>query len=84
MDVALTMDGSVSRDKHAIILYEPRSNVFIAMPGDARELFYLNDKVVLSATEIKAYDVISLGSSKLMFIPCCSDKFKWENVKAED
>lgn len=84
MDVAITGDSSISRDKHAIILYEPKSNVFLVQPGDAKELFYLNEKVVLTATEINAYDIISLGSSKLLFIPCCSDKFNWDSVKPEE
>lgn len=84
MDVALTGDSSISRDKHAIILYEPKGNVFLVQPGDAKELFYLNDKVVLTATEINAYDVISLGGTKLLFIPCCSDKFNWDSVRPAD
>ena len=84
MDIALTGDGSISRDKHAIILYEPRGNVFLVQPGDAKELFYLNDNVVLSATEINAYDVLSLGETKLLFVPCCSDKFNWNDVKKEE
>lgn len=84
MDVALTSDPSISRDKHAIILYEPKANMFLVQPGDAKELFYLNDKVVLAATEINAYDVLTLGESKLLFIPCCSDKFKWDSVKKEE
>lgn len=84
MDVALTDDSSISRERHAIILYEPRSNVFIVQPGDAKELFYLNDKVVLTATEISAYDTLSLGNTKLLFIPCCSDKFNWDSVKDEE
>lgn len=84
MDVALTGDGTVSRNKHAIILYEPKSNSFIVQPGDAKELFYLNDNVVLASTEIKAYDQISLGETKLLFIPCCSDKFNWDSVKKEE
>lgn len=85
MDVALTEDSSISREKHAIILYEPKSNIFLVQPGDAKELFYLNDKVVLTATEINAYDVLSLGETKLLFVPCCSDKFNWDSVKqAED
>lgn len=84
MNVALTGDASVSRDKHAIILYEPKGNMFIAQPGDAKELFYLNEKVVLTATEIAGYDVLSLGETKLMFIPCCSDKFNWDAVKPEE
>lgn len=84
MDVALTEDPSISREKHAIILYEPRANVFLVQPGDAKELFYLNDKVVLSATEIVAYDILSLGNTKLLFIPLCSDKFNWDDVKKEE
>ena len=84
MDIALTEDSSISREKHAIILYEPRGNVFLVQPGDAKELFYLNDKVVLTATEINAYDVLSLGNTKLLFVPCCSDKFNWDSVKPEE
>lgn len=83
MDICLKEDQSVSRDKHAIVLYEPKSNLFLVQPGDAKELFYLNDKVVLSATEINAYDVLTLGKTKLLFIPCCSDKFNWDSVKPE-
>lgn len=81
MDVVLSGDPGISRNKHAILLYEPRANMFLVQPGDAKELFYLNDKVVLGAAEINAYDVLSLGSSKLLFIPCCSDKFNWDSVK---
>lgn len=84
MDVALTGDSSISRQKHAIILYEPRSNIFLVQPGDAKELFYLNDKVVLTATEINAYDILSLGGTKLLFIPLCTDKFNWDSVKPEE
>ena len=84
MDVALGKDQAISREKHAIILYEPKSNVFLVQPGDAKELFYLNDKVVLTATEINAYDVLSLGNTKLLFIPCCSDKFNWDSAKKSE
>lgn len=81
MDVVLAGDASISRVRHAVVVYEPRGNVFLVQPGDAKELFYLNDKVVLSATEINAYDVLSLGKTDLLFIPCCSDKFNWDSVK---
>jgi hypothetical protein len=84
MDVVLSGDSSVSRDKHAILLYEPKSNLFLVQPGDSKELFYLNNDVVLSATQIQAYDVLSIGASKLLFIPCCSDKFNWDAVKLKE
>lgn len=84
MDVSLKDDETVSRDKHAIIVYEPKCNIFLVQPGSARELFYLNDEVVLSAKEIKAYDKILLGKTTLLFIPCCSDKFNWDSVNSKE
>lgn len=82
MDVALTGDTSVSREKHAVILYEPKNNIFIVQPGEARELCYLNDSVVLNSVEIKAYDVLQVGETKLMFVPFCqADKFNWDDVE---
>ena len=84
MDIVLK-DITVSRDKHAIIVYEPKGNKFLVQPGDAKELFYINDDVVLSAKEITANDVMTVGNTILMFIPCCSDKFNWDSVMpAED
>ena len=84
MDVVLSGDASVSRDRHAIVVYEPKSNIFLVQPGDSKELFYVNDEVVLSAQKIKGYDVLSVGDSKLLFIPCCSDRFNWDAVKNEE
>lgn len=84
MDVVLSGDSSVSRERHAILLYEPKSNMFLVQPGDSKELFYINNEVVLSATKIQAYDILSIGDSRLLFIPCCSEKFNWDLVKKED
>lgn len=83
MDISLSGDPSVSRKKHAIVVYEPKNNMFLMQPGESRELTYLNGQVVLSTTQLSAYDVIQVGSTKLMFVPCCSDKFKWDDVQKE-
>ena len=84
MDIVLAKDKMVSRDKHAIIVYEPKGNMFIIQAGESKELFYLNDKVVLSPTEIKPYDTIKIGSSKLLFVPFCSENFNWNDIKDEE
>lgn len=78
MDIVLAKDNSVSRDKHAIVLYEPKKREFLAQPGDSRSLFYLNDEVVLMTEKLKKGDVLTLGNTKLMFIPCCGPDFAWE------
>ena len=82
MDVALEGETSVSREGHAIVAYEPHQSIFIAQPGSASELFYLNGNVVLSAVQIKRNDRLQLGDVELMLIPCCDENFKWEK-KAE-
>ena len=84
MDVCLEGEPSVSRDRHAVIIYEPRGRVFIAQPGDSRELFYLNDKVVLDNEKLKPYDILSIGKVELMVIPFCTEKFAWEDLEKKD
>lgn len=79
MDVALVGDKSVSRQCHAIILYDPKSKMFLVQPGTSRELFYLNDRVVLGVEAVESNDVLSIGKTDLMFIPCCSPQFCWED-----
>ena len=78
-DVVLAKDKAVSREKHAIIVYEPRQRKFLVQPGDSRGLFYVNDNVVLGSEELKPYDVILVGKTQLAFIPFCGEKFGWEN-----
>ncbi len=78
MNISLSGDKAVSRDKHAILTYDPKSNSFMIQPGDSSELCYLNDEPVLIPAKLKANDRISLGESELMFVPFCSDVFTWE------
>ena len=84
MDISLKNEKTVSRDRHAIVLYEPKNNIFIAQPGDSKELFYVNGKVVLAAQEIKAYDEITVGEASLILIPCCNEKFNWGQAKVNE
>lgn len=79
-DVTLS-DKSVSREKHAILLYEPRRREFIVQPGDSRSLFYMNGEVVLNSSKIDAYDELMIGNTKLLFIPLCGEKFGWDDVE---
>ena len=79
MDIVLSKDSSVSREKHAIVVYEPQENIFILLGGESKELCYLNGQVVLSPQVLKIYDKIKLGTSVLMFVPLCSENFVWND-----
>lgn len=76
-DIIIKGDQSISREKHAIIVYDPKSGSFLAHPGTSSELFYINDKVILQATSINDRDIIVLGNTKLVFVPFCDDNFSW-------
>lgn len=82
MDIILRGDNSVSRAKHAVILYEPKRREFIAQAGESRELFYLNDEVVLNPVRLKQYDILTIGNTRLMFFPCCGENFSWDDLSS--
>lgn len=43
-----------------------------------RNLIKVNGRAVLQAVEIKNYDVISIGTTKLIFVGLCGQQFSWE------
>lgn len=78
MDVVLRGDPSISRNKHAIIIYEPKSRQFLLQPGESKELFYLDDKVVLDTQVMSNGCELCIGETKLKFIALCGEDFSWE------
>ena len=61
MDVCLSGDMGVSRDRHLIVTYDPKSTLFFAQPGESSSaLSYLNDKPLLEATELKSGDKLTV------------------------
>lgn len=80
MDIALTGDRSVSRDKQAIIIYEPKQHLYLVQPGEASSLVYCNNEVVLNPVQLKAYDIITVGEVNLLFVPLCGEQFNWDEV----
>jgi len=72
-------DSSISREKHALIIYDYANNVFYIKHGDGQFLSYLNGEVLLETKQLKANDKIKLGSTELIFIPLCSDEFNWKD-----
>lgn len=77
MDICLKGD-EVSRIKHSIITYDPKNNIFLALPGESHGLSYVNDNIVVSATVLKRGDRIEIGGNILLFIPLCDEDFQWK------
>jgi hypothetical protein len=77
MDVCVAGDESVSRDRHALVIFDPKKQVFWAVPGDASGLVYLNGDIVHSPSQMKCDDVLEVGQTKLVLIPFCGEKYSW-------
>lgn len=83
MDIALTEDKSVSRESHAIVVYEPRAHLYLVQPGESSSLVYRNNDVVLTPTTLEAYDMITVGDINLLFMPLCGARFNWGDLLEE-
>ncbi|MCH4192087.1 MAG: hypothetical protein LKF52_07250 [Butyrivibrio sp.] len=81
MDICIRGDETISRDNHANICYDSRDKVFYFAPGDGRSIVRLNNKALLVPSEIKAYDTVEVGTTKLIFIPLCGASFSWDENK---
>jgi len=79
MDVPLAKDTKVSRDKHAIIIYEPQNRVFFVQPGESRGLTYLNGELLLAYRPLNNGEKVAVGNSEFIFIPFCGENFAWED-----
>ena len=77
MDVCIPSDDSISRERHGVVIFDPKKQIFWLLPGDASGLVYLNGEVVHSPAQLQQDDVVELGQSKLVLIPFCGDKYSW-------
>lgn len=77
MDICIPSDEKISREKHAVLTYDPRKRTFKLAPAEGRNLTYLNEEAVDTSVPLKAYDKIEIGVSTLMFVPFCGEAFQW-------
>lgn len=78
MDIVITGDLKISSENHAKISYSDKHNRFHLLPGEGRNIIYLNDEEVFSPMPLKAYDLIDFGETKLIFVPLCGERFTWK------
>jgi hypothetical protein len=77
MDISISGDEAISRQKHASIGFDPKKSRFTLIPGESGRNLYLNDDETYTPTPLQAWDEIELGETKLVFIPLCGEKFQW-------
>lgn len=82
MDVVLDGDSTVSREKHAIVIFDPRKKIFWAIPGESSGLVYLNGDIVNAPVQMNAHDILEVGQTRLALIPFCGDRYSWTKEEA--
>jgi hypothetical protein len=70
-------DPQISRERHAIVVYDPVSRRFFLQAGAGRNLTYLGDQLVLEPKEMNPGDTITVGDTVLHFVPYCGADFGW-------
>jgi hypothetical protein len=80
MDVSIEGDNTVSREKHAVVVFDPKKQTFWLLPGEASGLVYLNGEMINSPAQIKRDDVLEVGQTKLVLFPFCGDKYTWTEL----
>ncbi len=78
MDICISGDEAISREKHAVITYYPNKNTFKIATGDATGIVYLNGEGVETAEELKPFDRLEIGKTQLVFVPFCGESFTWQ------
>jgi hypothetical protein len=70
-------DEQISRENHATITFDGRHRRFYVLPGQGRNLAYVNDTPVMSPVELVGGEDLLLGNTKLRFVPFCGKSFDW-------
>ena len=81
MDISIPEDSHISAENSAIIAYDNEHRTFYFGPGSGRNIVRVNGKPALSVEKIEAYDVLTIGTTKLLFVPLCGDRFDWNEKK---
>lgn len=77
-DICIPDDKTISHVNHAIISYDTKENAYYFAHSEGRAITRLNGKAILTTTQLKAYDELEIGQTKLLFIPFCGELFRWE------
>lgn len=74
-------DAAISGEAAAFITFEPKRHTFHINHGGKANIVYLNDEAVLTPMPLAAGNVVTIGETKLRFVPLCGPDFNWEDMK---
>jgi len=77
MDICIENDNHISNVNAGVLGFDEIENLFFFGPAGGRNTVRVNGKMVINAVELAPYDRIKIGTTELMFVPLCGEKFSW-------
>ena len=75
MDIYLSDDMAITRQKHFSLVYEPKKGDFLLVPENGEVI--LNNLPADKVVVIKENDIITVGNSSFVFVPYCTKERNW-------
>ncbi|MFT3721520.1 FHA domain-containing protein [Pseudorhodoferax sp.] len=79
--ICIAGDDTIAREEHARIFFDIKKTCFHLIAGKGRSGAYVNDEVVLQSVVLKPYDVLEIGTTRLIFVPFCGERFRWDTSR---
>ncbi len=74
-------DDTISSEEQAYIRYDSMDRTFLFVPNLSKtNIVAINDKKPTGAVKLEAMDVITMGRTKLAFVPFCGEEFDWSEL----
>ena len=70
-------DDHISRERHAVLVFDPIAARFFLHSGEGRNLAYVDGAVLMAPVELKGGETIRIGDTQLRFVPFCGANFRW-------
>jgi hypothetical protein len=69
MNICISGDDAISRERHAIITFDPTRNAFYLSPGEVGGLVFVNGNPVVAPQLLRPGDLLTIGKTTLRFVP---------------
>ncbi len=74
-------DDAISAEEQAFIRYDPQDRSYLFVPNLAKtNVVSLNEDKPTSAVPLKSMDIISMGRTRMAFVPFCGEEFDWSDI----
>lgn len=78
LDFGAHSDAGISREAHAVVVFDHHAKEFFIERGNSRNLPMLNGSTIRGEPTLQAFDRIQLAATILLFVPLCHTGLHWE------